>query len=91
MVLFFFYPFNSLTHSLLSALIPLLVRTIGLQFGFNYIKQFWATHTEKQHAEIVRLCMPPFYTSVSSTRYLTPLSSHDICRLCYQASRYLEL
>jgi len=39
-----------------NALIPLLVRTIGLQFGFNYIKQFWSTHTDEQHAEIVRLC-----------------------------------
>jgi acyl-CoA oxidase len=46
--------FVSKFHSL--ALIPLLVRTIGLQFGFNYIKQFWSTHTDEQHAEIVRLC-----------------------------------
>jgi acyl-CoA oxidase len=39
-----------------NALIPLLIRTIGLQFGFNYIKQRWASYKEHEHAEIVRLC-----------------------------------
>lgn len=39
-----------------NALIPLLVRTLGLQFGFNYIKQRWADHDDSEHEEIVRLC-----------------------------------
>ncbi|KAJ3319820.1 acyl-Coenzyme A oxidase [Boothiomyces sp. JEL0866] len=39
-----------------NALVPLLTRTIALNFGFCYIKQYWATHTEAQHSEIVRLC-----------------------------------
>lgn len=39
-----------------NALVPLLVRTIGLQFGFNYIKGRWANHTDEEHDEIVRLC-----------------------------------
>ncbi|KAJ3273979.1 hypothetical protein HDV01_003649 [Terramyces sp. JEL0728] len=39
-----------------NALIPLLTRTIALNFGFCYIKQYWANHTEAQHSEIVRLC-----------------------------------
>merc|ERR1719354_233420 len=39
-----------------NALIPLLARTIGLNFGLNFIKQFWSVHKEHQHPEIVRLC-----------------------------------
>ncbi|KAJ3370566.1 hypothetical protein HDU91_006107, partial [Kappamyces sp. JEL0680] len=39
-----------------NALIPLLIRTLGLQFGFNYIKTRWNNHADSEHAEIVRLC-----------------------------------
>ncbi|KAI8910834.1 acyl-CoA dehydrogenase/oxidase [Gorgonomyces haynaldii] len=39
-----------------NALIPLLVRTYGLNFGLNYIKKRWSKYSEQEHTEIVRLC-----------------------------------
>ncbi len=39
-----------------NAWVPLLVRTLALNFGFNYIKQRWSTATPADHGEIVRLC-----------------------------------
>lgn len=39
-----------------NALLPLLARTIGLNFGFNYIKTRWANAKPAEHNEIVRFC-----------------------------------
>lgn len=41
-----------------NTLVPLLIRTLGLNFGLTYIKSFWANsgQDESKHAEIVRLC-----------------------------------